>query len=457
MPLNIPETDTPRIVIVGGGFAGLALIRALRRTPYQLVLIDKHNYHMFKPLLYQVASSALNVGDIAFPFRKMFQGWKNLYFRMAYIEGVDPVGQRLSTTLGNIRYDMLVLATGCVPNFFGIETIQRNALAMSNITDALNIRNRVLRNFEIAVTAASEAERISRLNVVIVGAGASGVEIAGALSEMRRYVMPRDYPRLDISHMHIYLIEGQSRVLPAMTPRTSEQALEVLHRKGIQVMLNRKVVDWKESHVVFEDGETIPTYNLIWTSGIKCSSIPGLERAAGRRGARLQVDAFNRVEGFDRLFAIGDVALMHADPAFPNGHPQLARVAISQGQLLARNLRTLLQNVPQPKASAAIDNASAATQPTETPSLTRFRYHNYGVLATVGRNRAFFEWKKIQFGGFFAWMTWSLVHIMFLLGIQGKLKVFWGWVWNYFGHDLPIRLMIGSYERQRREDGNEGA
>ena len=399
MALNIPHTSKKRIVVVGGGFAGLAVIRALRRTRCQVVLIDKHNYHMFKPLLYQVASSQLNVGDIAFPFRKIFNSWKDFYFRMAYIESVDPTCKILRTTAGEVEYDYLILATGCVPNFFGIDAVKREALAMSNITDALNIRNRVLRNFELAVTAATDAERVSRLNVVIVGGGASGVEIAGALAEMRRYVMPRDYPRLDMSHMHIYLVEGQDRILAAMSEKTSAEALDTLKRKGVEVLLNKKMTDYREGQAVFDDGERIPTCNLVWTSGIKCSTIEGIDQEKPERGNRIGVDAFNRVRGYDDIFAIGDL------------------MSSFRGK-----------------------------------ELKPYRYRNMGVMATVGRNRAFVEWKNIQFGGFVAWLTWSFVHIMFLLGIQGKVKVFWGWVWNYLGHDLPIRLIIGSYERSKRSD-----
>lgn len=317
-----------------------------------------------------------------------------------------------------------------MPNFFGIDAVKREALAMSNITDALNIRNRVLRNFELAVTAATDAERVSRLNVVIVGGGASGVEIAGALAEMRRYVMPRDYPRLDMSHMHIYLVEGQDRILAAMSEKTSAEALDTLKRKGVEVLLNKKMTDYREGQAVFDDGERIPTCNLVWTSGIKCSTIEGIDQEKPERGNRIGVDAFNRVRGYDDIFAIGDLSIMHDDLSYENGHPQLARVAISQGKHLAKNLMSSFRG----------------------KEMKPYRYRNMGVMATVGRNRAFVEWKNIQFGGFVAWLTWSFVHIMFLLGIQGKVKVFWGWVWNYLGHDLPIRLIIGSYERSKRSD-----
>ena len=427
--MNIPETDQKRIVVVGGGFAGIALIQALSRSGHQVVLIDKHNYHMFKPLLYQAASSQLNAGDIAFPFRKAFRRREDFYFRMAYIESVDTERKTLRTTIGEVRYDYLVLATGCVPNFYGLDDVKKEALAMSNLTDALNIRNRILRNFELAVTAPSEEERRARLNIVIVGGGASGVEIAGALAEMKRYVMPRDYPRLDMSHMNIYLVEGQDRVLPAMSEKTSAEALRILERKGVRVLLNRRMTGFENRHALFEGGEPIATCNLIWTSGVKCSAVEGLPLSARQRAGRLAVDAFNRVKDCPDVFAVGDLALMQDDPAYPNGHPQLARVAISQGKRLARNLQRIAEG-KQPEA---------------------YRYRNRGVMATVGRNHAFVEWGKLQFGGFVAWLAWSLVHIMFLLGIQGKINVFWGWVWNYFGHDLPIRLIVGPYEQPRKE------
>lgn len=427
--MNIPDTDQKRVVVVGGGFAGLALVQALRRSGLQIVLIDKHNYHMFKPLLYQAASSQLNAGDIAFPFRKAFRSQRDFYFRMAYIDGVDTDRKTLRTTIGEIRYDYLVLATGCVSNFYGLDDVRKEALAMSNLTDALNIRNRILRNFELAVTAPTEEERRARLNIVIVGGGASGVEIAGALAEMKRFVMPRDYPRLDMSHMNIYLVEGQDRVLPAMSEKTSAAALRILERKGVKVLLNRRMTGFENRRAQFDEGEPIETCNLIWTSGVKCSTVEGLPLSSRQRAGRLAVDEYNRVKECPDVFAIGDLALMHDDPAYPEGHPQLARVAISQGKCLARNLQRIAEG-KRPKA---------------------YRYRNRGVMATVGRNHAFVEWGKLQFGGFVGWLAWSLVHIMFLLGIQGKINVFWGWVWNYFGHDLPIRLIVGPYEQPRKE------
>lgn len=349
---------------------------------------------------------------------------------MAYIESVDPTRKILRTTAGEVEYDYLILATGCVPNFFGIDAVKREALAMSNITDALNIRNRVLRNFELAVTAATDAERVSRLNVVIVGGGASGVEIAGALAEMRpvRHAARLSAPRY-VSHA--YLSGGRSGPhLSRHVGKTSAEALDTLKRKGVEVLLNKKMTDYREGQAVFDDGERIPTCNLVWTSGIKCSTIEGIDQEKPERGNRIGVDAFNRVRGYDDIFAIGDLSIMHDDLSYENGHPQLARVAISQGKHLAKNLMSSFRG----------------------KEMKPYRYRNMGVMATVGRNRAFVEWKNIRFGGFVAWLTWGFVHIMFLLGIQGKVKVFWGWVWNYLGHDLPIRLIIGSYERSKRSD-----
>ena len=428
MSLNIPSTDRKRVVVIGGGFAGLSLLHTLRHSNFQVVLIDKHNYHTFKPLLYQVAGSSLNVGDIAFPFRKMFHGWDNFYFRMAYIDHIEPEKHQIVTVIGTLQYDYLVIATGGVPNFYGMFNIKSSSLPMSNITDALNIRNRILRNFEIAATTPSEEERMARMNIVIVGGGASGVEIAGVLAEMREYIIPRDYPRLDTSHMKIYLIEGRERVLFGMSAKSSAEALQTLERKGIDVIVNRKITDYIDHYALCNNGERIATYNLIWTSGIKCGSLPGIAPSNGP-GSRFGVDAFNRVQGLSEVYAIGDAALMISDPNYPHGHPQLARVAISQGTLLGHNLMAAQQGrTPKP-----------------------YRYRNLGVMATVGRNRAFVEWSTVRCSGFIAWMLWSVVHIMSLLTVQGKLKVFIGWVWNYFGHDLPIRLIIGPYEQAQRD------
>lgn len=419
--LNIPHTDKKRVVIVGGGFAGLNLAKKLRKcNQYQVVLIDQNNYHLFKPLLYQVASAGLDPSDVSFPFRKVFRAKKNIFFRMGRMLAVHPEQNRLETSNGSIHYDYLVIATGCVPNFFGIKDIEQYAWPMADVRDSLRIRNTMFYNLERAMIAPTDMDRQTMLNIVIVGGGASGVEIAGAMAEMRRYIVPKDYPGVDIALMHIYLIEGRDRLLANMSSKTSAGCLQVLKEKGVEVLLGISVTDYRDNQVYCSDGRVIRTANLIWTSGVKSEVIRGIENSQKEHRGRILTDSYNRIKGFENIFAIGDVAFVD-DPLYPAGYPQLARVAISQGQRLAANLIALANDRP----------------------MKPYRYVPIGVLATVGRNRAFVEWGKLYLEGFWAWMVWSVIHILFLIGVQSKIKVFTGWIWNYFGKDLPVRLIIG--------------
>ena len=419
--LNIPHTDKKRVVIVGGGFAGLNLAKKLRKcNQYQVVLIDQNNYHLFKPLLYQVASAGLDPSDVSFPFRKVFRAKKNIFFRMGRMLAVHPEQNRLETSSGSIHYDYLVIATGCVPNFFGIKDIEQYAWPMADVRDSLRIRNTMFYNLERAMIAPTDTDRQTMLNIVIVGGGASGVEIAGAMAEMRRYIVPKDYPGVDIALMHIYLIEGRDRLLANMSSKTSAGCLQVLKEKGVEVLLGISVTDYRDNQVYCSDGRVIRTANLIWTSGVKSEVIKGIENSQKEHRGRILTDNYNRIKGFENIFAIGDVAFVD-DPLYPAGYPQLARVAISQGQRLAANLIALANDRP----------------------MKPYRYVPIGVLATVGRNRAFVEWGKLYLEGFWAWMVWSVIHILFLIGVQSKIKVFTGWIWNYFGKDLPVRLIIG--------------
>lgn len=419
--LNIPHTDKKRVVIVGGGFAGLNLAKKLRKcNQYQVVLIDQNNYHLFKPLLYQVASAGLDPSDVSFPFRKVFRAKKNIFFRMGRMLAVHPEQNRLETSSGSIHYDYLVIAAGCVPNFFGIKDIEKYAWPMADVRDSLRIRNTMFYNLERAMIAPTDTDRQTMLNIVIVGGGASGVEIAGAMAEMRRYIVPKDYPGVDIALMHIYLIEGRDRLLANMSSKTSAGCLQVLKEKGVEVLLGISVTDYRDNQVYCSDGRVIRTANLIWTSGVKSEVIKGIENSQKEHRGRILTDNYNRIKGFENIFAIGDVAFVD-DPLYPAGYPQLARVAISQGQRLAANLIALANDRP----------------------MKPYRYVPIGVLATVGRNRAFVEWGKLYLEGFWAWMVWSVIHILFLIGVQSKIKVFTGWIWNYFGKDLPVRLIIG--------------
>lgn len=420
--LNIPRTNRKRVVVIGGGFAGLGVVKGLRKSEYQVVLIDRNNFHLFKPLLYQVASAGLDEGDIAFPFRKVFHHWHNVFFRMAQVMRVMPKEKRIETSLGSLDYDYLVIATGSVPDFYGMTNVQRHALAMNDAVDAINIRTHLLRSFELAVTASTHAERLSLLNVVIVGGGATGVEIAGAIAEMKRYVLHKDYRDMKSFDMDIYLVEAADRLLGTMSADTSAKTYEALEKREVKIMLNSPVADYVNGRVVFRDGSSIPTCNMIWSSGVKCEPIEGIRSAGREPQGRITVDGFNRVKGMDDVFAVGDIAIGH-EPDAPEEYPRLARPAISQGQQLAANLLRAAEGKPWKP----------------------YRYRNLGIMATVGRNRAFVEFPDIHYGGFAAWVTWSFVHVVFVLGIQNKVKVFWGWVWNYFLLDQPLRLIISKY------------
>lgn len=420
MTLNIPETDGKRVVVVGGGFGGLQLVKKLSRSPYQVVLIDRNNFHMFQPLLYQVATAAINPGDIAFPFRKLFRGRKNVFFRMAEVRQVDPGENTVYTDRGELRYDYLVLASGSTTNYFGMEHIEAESYPMKEVSEALTIRNRILLHIEKSVELPPSELKRSMLNIVIVGGGATGVELAGAFAEMKNNIMPEDYPEYHRNDIRIYLIEGAPKLLGNMQERTSRKTLELLERCGVKVMLDSTVVDYSGDRVVLKDGRTIPTHNLIWTSGVTVKLPAGLEKYEKGKGGRLVTDMYFRVKGADNIFAVGDCSIQTEDPGNPNGYPQLARVAMEQAAHLGRNLRRLARGkLPE-----------------------RFEYRQYPVLATVGRNHAFAEYKKLWLGGFFAWLAWAGIHLFLMLGVKNKLNVFMGWVWNYLTFDLPTRVVI---------------
>ncbi|MCC8019831.1 MAG: NAD(P)/FAD-dependent oxidoreductase [Rikenellaceae bacterium] len=420
MTLNIPHTDGKRVVIVGGGFGGLQLVKKLARSGYQVVLVDRNNYHMFQPLLYQVATAAINPGDISFPFRKLFRGKKEVYFRMAEVRRIDPDRNKIYTDRGELGYDYLVLASGSTTNFFGMRNIEEQSYAMKEVGEALAIRNRVLLHIEKAVELGATELRESMLNIVIVGGGATGVELAGAFAGFKNNIMPRDYPEYHRNDIRVWLIEGSPRLLGTMSEKTSRGALEYLEDKGVDVILETTVVDYRDGRVVLKDGRTIPTRNLIWTSGVTVKLPDGLDRFEKGRGGRLVTDMYFRLKGADNIFAVGDASIQTEDPANPNGYPQLARVAMEQASHLGRNLVRLSRGrMPE-----------------------KFSYRQYPVLATVGRNHAFAEYKKFRMGGFVAWLSWAVIHLFLTLGVKNKLNIFMGWIWNYITYDLPTRVII---------------
>ena len=427
MSFNIAKTNAKRVVIVGGGFGGLNLANALRKTGMQVVLVDKNNFHQFPPLIYQVASSGIEPSSISFPFRKIFRKRKNFYFRMAEARSIFPEKKILQTSIGKIEYDYLVLAAGTTTNFFGNKHLEEEAMPMKTLPEAMGLRNALLSNLERSITCATEQERNELQNIVIVGGGATGVEIAGVLSEMKRYVLPADYPDMDSSQLNIFLIEAAGRLLGGMSPESSAAAEQFLRNMGVNVCLHKKVTDYRDHKVIFEDGMEIPTRTFIWVSGVKAVGIGNIPSECMGRGGRLKVDAYNRVEGLEDVFAIGDQCIMTADKDYPNGHPQLAQVAIQQGKLLAENLKRLEKK----------------------KALKPFHYKNLGSMATVGRNRAVAEFKKVKTQGWIAWILWLVVHLRSILGVRNRISVMLNWMYNYFTYDQSLRIII--YARKAKE------
>ena len=430
MSINIQRNQKKRVVIVGGGLGGLRLAEDLYGSGMQIVLIDRNNFHQFPPLIYQIASAGIDPSSISFPFRQIFRKRKDFYFRMAEARMVDTDKKILQTSIGKIDYDYLVLAAGTTTNFFGNKNIEQWAIPMKTVPEAMGLRNALLSNLERALTCATEAERQELLNVVIVGGGATGVEIAGALSEMKRYVIPYDYPDMDSSLMHIYLIEAGDRLLAGMSQDSSRKAYDFLKSMGVDIQFGKMVTDYRDHKVIMKDGTEIPTRTFLWVSGVKANAIPGIDGDRLGRGFRIKVDQFNRVPGLDGVFAIGDQCLQTTDAAYPNGHPQVAQVAIQQAKNLAQNLRKIAEG----------DDDS---------QLTPFAYKNLGSMATIGRNKAVVEIGKFHSQGFFAWILWLVVHLRSILGVKNKMMVLLNWLWKYISYNDSIRMI--TYATKPRE------
>jgi NADH dehydrogenase len=417
--INIPASEKKRVVIVGCGFAGLKLARKLRHSGYQVVIVDKCNYHQFQPLFYQVATAGLEPSAISFPLRKIFQHYKDFYIRIAEAMNIDTEKQQLWTTLGIIRYDYLVLTQGASNFFFGMKAMESLSKPMKSVSEALDLRNTLLQNFENALAATTDEDREGFLNLVVVGGGPTGIEVSGALADMRKYVLGKDYPELAKEKIHIYLIEGMNRLLLALSERSAEKAKEFLERLGVNVILNTQVRNFDGKNVETSDGKKIRTNLVIWTAGITGARIGGLRESSYGRNNRLVVDRFNQVKGYSNIFALGDVALME-EPRFPFGHPQVAPVAIQQASLLSKNLvRTRIQKEWIP-----------------------FTYKDKGTMATVGRNLAIVELPNARFYGTFAWLVWMFVHLMSIVGIRNRFLILINWFWNYVTYDTSLRLIL---------------
>ncbi|MCI4666983.1 MAG: NAD(P)/FAD-dependent oxidoreductase [Bacteroidia bacterium] len=425
MKANLPNTDLPRVVVIGGGYGGITVAQALRKAPVQVVMIDKNNYHTFQPLLYQVASGGLEPDSIAFPLRKMFAKQKNFTFRWAEVDRVHPDKKCIETSIGTINYDYLVIATGSKTNFFGNKEIETNALGMKSIPESLDLRSLILQNFEEAHDHQSTEVQDRLMGFVVVGGGPTGVETAGALAELKAHVLPSDYPDLDLDLMDIHLIEAGGRILKGMSENSSQDALRSLEKLGVSVHLNTLVTSFDGSVVETKSGEKIDASTVIWAAGVQGAAIDGLEEAIEQRPNRLKVDKYNRVEGYEDVFAVGDIALMQTEE-YERGHPMVAPVAMQMGEHLGKNLAQMFKGAP----------------------LKPFRYFDKGSMATIGRNKAVLDLGKLHLRGIVAWLGWMFVHIFYLIGFRNKVVVFVNWVWSYFTYDKGTRLIIRPYKRK---------
>jgi NADH:ubiquinone reductase (H+-translocating) len=424
--MNIPQSSNPRIVIVGGGFAGIALAKKLRNKKLQVVLLDKHNYHTFQPLLYQVATGGLEAGSIAYPIRKVIQECKDFYFRLTSVKEIDTKNQKIISEIGDLSYDYLVIATGSKTNYFGNKEIERNSMSMKTIPQSLNIRSLILENFEQAVLTKDTNDKNSLINFVIVGGGPTGVELAGALAEMKKAILQKDYPDLDVSKMQINLIQSGDRILNTMSEKSSKASEEFLNSLGVKIWKNVRVTNYDGRLITTNSDLTFDTATVIWTAGVQGAAIRGLDASSlVEKVDRIRVNQYNQVVGYNNIFAIGDIASMETEE-FPQGHPMMAQPAIQQGNLLAENLVKLLNKEP----------------------LKPFEYNDKGSMATIGRNKAVVDLPSYHFNGVFAWFVWMFVHLFSLIGFKNKAVVFLNWVYNYIRFDREGRLIIRPYKKK---------
>jgi NADH:ubiquinone reductase (H+-translocating) len=423
---RIADLGKPRIIVIGGGFGGLEVIKALRGLHAQVVLFDKFNHHTFQPLLYQVATSGLETNSIVAPFRKLFGNQADFYFRLGEVKNVKPEENYIETSIGGVKYDYLVIASGAVTNFYGMTEVEKHASFMKNIVDATKLRNKIIRQLEYALLTDDEEVMNSLMDFVIVGGGPTGVELAGALTELKKNVFPKDYKELDMRQMDIHLVEASPRLLNGMSEQAGKKAHEFLLEMGVKVYLNTAVKSYDGDEVLLSTGEKLVSRSLIWAAGVKGNPIAGLNPEAIAKGNRILVDECNRVKGHDNIFAIGDVALMEGDKKFPKGHPQMAPPAQQQGRLVAKNIKNLLNK----------------------KELAPFRYFDKGSMATIGRHKAVVDIKGIRFQGFFAWYVWMFVHLMSIVGYKNKVFTFFSWMWSYFSYDRSNRLIIGRNEEK---------
>ncbi|HQX72858.1 MAG TPA: NAD(P)/FAD-dependent oxidoreductase [Chitinophagaceae bacterium] len=420
-----------KVVIVGAGFGGLRLARKLNnKAGFEVVLVDKFNYHQFQPLFYQVATAGLDASNISFPLRKVFQKSKNVRIRLAELKSVVPDENKIISDIEEINYDVLVLATGADTNFFGNAELAAHAFPMKSTVEALQIRHRLLHLFEEAHTITDEDELQRAMNIVVVGGGPTGVEVSGALAEMKKYVLPKDYPELDFTKMNIYLLEGTGKTLASMSQKSSEKSQQYLEKLGVNVLTATLVKNYDGKNVELQDGNRIPAATVIWAAGIKGNIPNGIDHSLIARGNRIKVDRYCKVQGLQNIYALGDLAYMET-PGFPHAHPQVAPAAIQQADMLAHNLLLI-----EKKAN--------------TDRLYAFEYYDKGAMATVGRNLAVVDVPKpkLHFSGFFAWLIWMGLHLMLILGVKNRFFVFMNWLYNYVTYDQNLRLIFREFNRE---------
>ncbi|MCK8143104.1 NAD(P)/FAD-dependent oxidoreductase [Flavobacterium sp. I-SCBP12n] len=424
--MNIPNSTLPRIVIIGGGFAGIALAKKLKNKKVQVVLLDKHNYHNFQPLMYQVATGGLEAGSIAYPIRKVIQEYDDFYFRLTNVEEIDTKNKKVIAEIGELSYDYLVIATGSKTNYFGNKEMERNSMAMKTIPQSLNIRSLILENFEQAVLTKDVAEQNSLINFVLVGGGPTGVELSGALAEMKKAILQKDYPDLDIAKMQINLIQSGDRILNTMSEKSSAAAEKFLTNLGVKIWKNVRVTNYDGRTITTNSDLIFDTATVIWTAGVQGAIVAGLDsKSLVEKVERIRVNEFNQVVGYSDIFALGDIASMESE-AYPQGHPMMAQPALQQGRLLGENLLKLIQNKP----------------------IKAFEYHDKGSMATIGRNKAVVDLPHYHFSGVFAWFVWMFVHLFSLIGFKNKAVVFLNWVYNYIRFDREGRLIIRPYKKK---------
>lgn len=421
---NQQDRSYPKVVIIGGGFAGINLAKKLKNIPLKVVMLDRHNYHTFQPLLYQVATGALEVETIAFPIRRMFQRQHNFTFLLAEVKKINSSNNTIETTIGEITYDYLVLATGATTNFFGNKQLEHFTMDMKTVPQALNLRSMILQNMEKALIEKDSEIKDDWMRFVIVGGGPTGVELAGALAEFKNHILEMDYPGLDKSLMSVHLIESKPRVLGVMSEEASAEAKRFLERMGVKIYNGVRVNAYDGETLQINNGQSLKTKNVLWAAGVLGEVPEGIPESSLQKSRRIETDEINRIKGFQNIFAIGDVAVM-TTPDLPDGHPGVAQVAIQQGKHLAKNLAAIINNQP----------------------VTPFKYNDKGSMATIGRNKAVADLGKVKFQGFFAWILWSVVHLFSLIGFKNRLFVFMTWISKYFSYNASTRLILRPFNR----------